>query len=122
LNRHLSDRQSDALPLSYRSVNGKRLMTAACHMSFARRLLDGKPERRLHADTPILCTSALACEARTTCTIRCLSRLTMSVLSIASPLFPTYRELGRPDLPGVTEHNGSAKRDKSHSFRAVTDG
>ena len=120
LNRHLLDRQSDALPLSYRSVNGKRLRTAACRMSFARRLLDGKSGRRLHANTPRFCTSALAREARTTCTIRYLSRLTMFVPRaalqrvhaprIVSPLFPTCRELGRPDLPGVTEHLCSANR------------
>jgi len=38
---------------------------AACRMSFARRLLDGKPGRCLHVNSPGFCTSALVCEART---------------------------------------------------------
>ena len=98
-----------AIELPQREMAGGRNATA-CRMSFTRRLLDGKPGHRLHAATPPLCTRALGCESRTTCTIRYLSRLTMRVYRIALPLFPTYRELRRPDLPGVTEYGVSAKR------------
>ena len=99
-NRHLLDRQSSALPLSYRSEVGRRPLSAARRMSFTRRLLDGEPGRRLHAGTPALCTNALACETHA---------LALSVAPhdsrhsrVALPLFPTYRELGRPDLPGLS--------------------
>ena len=99
-NRYLLDRQSSALPLSYRSKGGRRLLPAACRMSFTRRLLDGEPGRRLHAGTPALCTNALVRDTHT---------LALSVASrgsrtlyIALPLFPTNRELGRPDLPGIS--------------------
>lgn len=73
-------------------------------MSFARRLLDGKPGRWLHANTPGLCTSALTCKAHTECTIRYPSRLTMFVpraapqrvhaTRIALPLFPLDENVG----------------------------
>ena len=86
------------LPLSYRSKDGRRPPTAACRMSFARRLLDGKPGRRLHASTPIFCTNALACECSHICTIRYLSRLT----AYRFVAIPAGRGLGRPDLPGVS--------------------
>ena len=66
LNRHLLDRQSSALPLSYRTGSGKRLFPAACQMSFTRRLLDGNSGGRLHANAPSFYTIALACEAHTT--------------------------------------------------------
>ena len=65
LNRHLLDRQSSALPLSYRTGSGKRLLPAACQMSLTRRLLDGKSGGRLHANAPSFYTITFACEAHT---------------------------------------------------------
>ena len=46
-------------------VSGERLLPAARRMSFTRRLLDGNPGRRLHADAPNLCTNTLVCETHT---------------------------------------------------------
>ena len=109
LNRHLSDRQSDALPLSYRSEDGKRplcgRLPSVFHPPVTRRKAGTLAARQL----PRFLHKRTCLRSSHTCTIRYLSRLTLRVIRIASPLFPTYRELGRPDLPGVTEHIGSAK-------------
>jgi hypothetical protein len=110
LNRHLSDRQSDALPLSYCSGDGKRprggrlpnVVRPPATRRKARKSAARQRPNSLHTR---------ACLRSSHDTHYPLPLTTNdALLSIASPLFPTYRELGRPDLPGVTEHNDSAKR------------
>ena len=90
LNRHLLDRQSSALPLSYRTGNGRRLLPAACRMSFTRRLLDGKSGHRLHANPPTFCTNVLACETHTSA----LSVISHDSRCIALPLSPQDEDSG----------------------------
>ena len=76
--------------LSYRTEDGRRLLSAARRMSFTRRLLDGNPGCRLHADAPGLCTNALVCETHTPA----LSVISRDSRRIALPLSPRDEDSG----------------------------
>ena len=111
-NRHLLDRQSNALPIELPHLEelGGCCQPRRMGLPFACRLLGGQEGHRLRTGAPLVCTITLACKTRVFALSvvshdwRCCAAAGTTTCSRTAHRFtaiPAGRGLGRSDLPGT---------------------